>query len=234
MRYPLLALLLAAVAAPPPAAAQVGYDPARSPYRHLRFTQFISAHAGWFGGAGGELGIAPHLGVIGGLRYDFLGASTLSLGLAVSRGGLERLIVDADDPVATRVTGPFSQRLTTVEGIIQFTLTGGKTWKSLAPYVSGGVGLAFGASTPRDTSGFKFGTKLMVAPAIGTRLFLSERLFLRFEARTVFWQLSYPDSYRAIPADDPTAPPVRPSAGKEWTTNGWYQIGIGYAFRRPF
>lgn len=232
MRYPLLTLLLAA--AVPPAAAQVGHDPARSPYRHLRFTQFISAQGGWFGGAGGELGIAPHRGTIAGLRYDFLSASALSLGLAVSRGDLERLIVDADDPVATRVTGPFPQRVTVLEGILQFTLTGGKTWNRLAPYLSGGAGLTLSESTPRDTSGFKFGTKLTVTPGIGTRLFLSDRLFLRFEARVVFWQLSYPDSYREPPAREPAAAPVRLSAGKEWTTNGWYQIGIAYAFRRPF
>ena len=54
------------------AAAQVGHDPNSSPYRSLRYGQFVGFNAGYFNGSGGELGLAPHKGMTGGLRYDFL------------------------------------------------------------------------------------------------------------------------------------------------------------------
>jgi len=42
--------------------------------------------------------------------------------------------------------------------------------------------------TALDTSGFKFRVKAALTPGIGARVFLSDRLFLRLEARTTFWQ----------------------------------------------
>ncbi|NOT08641.1 MAG: hypothetical protein HOP28_10610 [Gemmatimonadales bacterium] len=225
-------LILAAQA--PRAWAQVGHDPARSPYRTLRYGQFIGISTGYFGGEGGQIGVAPHDGMITGLRYDFLAAGTLSLGLQGAYGTFDRLIVDKHKGPKTGVTGPVSQSAAMVEAIIQLNLTGGKSWHGIAPFVSGGLGLVLAGRTPSDTSGFKFRTKLSVAPAVGARIFLSQRLFLKLEARSVFWQISYPDVYRTPPRDFPTEAATIPGAGKEWTTSGWYSIGLSYAFHRPF
>ncbi len=229
------ALPAALRAAARPAAAPVGHDPARSPYRDLRFGQFLGATAGWFGGSGGQIGLAPHRGVLYGLRYDFLAERTVTIGAGVSTGELERLVVDPDAPAATRTTGPVGQRVTILEGHLQFNLTGGKSWRRLAPFVSGSGGLLLGGNVPEDTGDFEFKTKLTFTPGIGTRVFLSERLFLRLEARAVFYQVKYPDSYFEVPANAPGEDPVllgqRP---KEWITSGWYQVGLHYAFYRPF
>jgi hypothetical protein len=226
-----LALLLVAGSA----SAQVGHDPAHSPYRTLRYGQFLGVTGGYFNGDGGSLGLAPHKGATVGLRYDFLAAGTVTVGLAGTFGDTERLIVDPHQPIETAVTGPVKQSMTIVEGIIQFNITGGKSWHGIAPFVSAGLGLALGQSTPADTSGFKFRTKFAFTPGIGARLFLSERLFVRLEARSPFWQLSYPAAFRLPPSTDPTKPPVLVgSSGKEWMTGGWYSIGLSYAFHRPF
>jgi opacity protein-like surface antigen len=226
-----LALLLLAGSA----SAQVGHDPARSPYRSLRYGQFVGITGGYFNGDGGTLGMAPHHGATVGLRYDFLAAGTVTLGLSATFGDTERLIVDPHKPIETAVTGPVKQSVTILEGIIQFNLTGGKSWHGIAPFASAGLGLALGQSTPADTSAFKFKVKAMFTPGIGARLFLSERLFLRLEARSPFWQLSYPAAFRLPPSTEPTKPPVLVgSSGKEWMTSGWYTIGLSYAFHRPF
>lgn len=215
--------------------AQVGHDPARSPYRTLRYGQFVSFNAAYLNGDGGQIGVAPHKGATFGLRYDFLGANTLTLGLAASYGSLDRLIVDKYKPAATTgTTGPVKQSVTLVEGIFQFNVTGGKSWHGIAPFVGAGLGLVFGGSTPIDTSGFKFRTKFAFTPGIGARLFLSDRLFLRLEARNIFWQLSYPQEYRRPPSADPLKPPAITGSGKEWTATGWYTVGLSYAFHRPF
>lgn len=216
------------------APAQVGHDPARSPYRTLRYGQFIGVTGGYFNGDGGTIGVAPHGGPTLGLRYDFLGAGTLGVALAATYGDLERFIVDKNRSVATGRTGPVKQGTMLFEGIVQFNLTGGKSWHRIAPYVSAGIGIVVASTVPLDTSGFKFRTKLALTPGIGARVFLSQRLFLRVEARSPFWQLSYPQAYRLPPALEPGKPPVITASSKEWAPNGWYTIGLAYAFHRPF
>lgn len=229
-----LATLLA-LAFVPAAGAQVGHDPAHSPYKTLRYGQFIGMSGGWFRGDGGQIGVAPHNGATVGLRYDFLGAGTISLGLSATYGHLERFIVDKNKPIgAGGKTGPVTQNTMLFEGILQFNLTGGKTWNGIAPFVSTGLGVAVAGATPADTSGFKFRTKGALTPGIGARVFLSPRLFLRIEARSTFWQISYPGVYRLPPLNDPSKPPAVTGPGKEWVTNSWYTIGLSYAFHRPF
>jgi hypothetical protein len=99
--------------------------------------------------------------------------------------------------------------------------------------VSGGFGLVLAGATPEDTTDFKFRTKVAVTPGVGARIFLSDRLFLKLEARTAFWQVSYPQSFLQAPSSDPSKPPVS-AAAKEWITNSWYSVGLSYAFHRPF
>lgn len=217
-----------------PAFAQVGHDPARSPYRTLRYGQFIGLTGGHFGGGGGQIGLAPHKGETLGLRYDFLGAGTVTLGLSATYMRLERLIVDPDKPLGTGTIGPVAVNTGLFEGIFQLNITGGKTWRGIAPFASAGLGLALTERTPADSSEFKFRLKAAFTPGIGARIFLSERLFLRVEARTTFWQVSYPQTFRSPPSSDPSKPPVVSGSQKEWVTNTWYTVGLSYAFHRPF
>ena len=219
---------------PATALSQVGHDPAKSPYRTLRYGQFIGVNGGWFGGSGGELGVAPHGGNVIGLRYDFLANGTVSIGLAGSMAWLNRVIIDPNFPIEHAVKDTVSNRTAIGEAILQFNLTGGKTWRGFAPYISAGLGAVLAGRTPADSSGFGFRFQVAVTPGIGTRIYIGERLFLRLEARSAFWQVKYPPSFRVSPANEPTQPPVLLSPSKEWLANGWYSIGISYAFRRPF
>jgi len=239
MRLELLGRLLAATLAahlllPTTAQAQVGHDPAKSPYQTLRYSQFIGLTGGLLNGNGGALGVAPHHGGSLGLRYEFLSASTVTVGLQASVANTERLVVNPTRPIATAVSGPIKQRAAIGEAIVQFNVTGGKTWHRIAPFVSAGLGILVAARTPQDSSGFSFRTRFVLTPGIGARLFLSERLFLRLEARTSFWSVGYPGSFRSAPSSDPTQPPVLATPRKEWLANGWYTVGLSYAFSRPF
>src|ERR1043166_6908727 len=62
-----------------PAGAQVGHDPAHSPYRTLRYGQFVGLTGGYFNGDGGSLGAAPHPGAPPRGRPAFLGAGAPAL-----------------------------------------------------------------------------------------------------------------------------------------------------------
>ena len=216
------------------AVAQVGHDPASSPYRTLRYGQFLGLTGGYIGGSGGSIGVAPHQGEVVGIRYEFLGTGTVTVGLEGAVARLQRNIVDAYKPIDTGRTGPFDQNVTFAQLVLQFNLTGGKSWHGIAPFVSSGAGLAIVSKNAADTSGFKFRTKFALTPSLGARIFLSPRLVLRVEARSLFWQITYPDIYRRPPVTDPTKNPVITGSIKEWTTPGWYQVGLSYAFHRPF
>ncbi len=216
--------------------AQVGYPPDRSPFRDLPRGHVVTAHAGLFGGGGGRLGIGPQDGTLYGIRYDIRVGGPIHIGLAVSRGDLERLVAAEDDSVATRISGPFPQSMTMAEFGLQFSLTGPKTWHRLSPFIGAGIGYAFSGGTPQDTSAYRFGNKVYFVPSAGLKVYLTDRLHLRTEGRTVIWKLKYPTSFAEEPTLEPGNPPDDSNAllpdGKldQWTASGWLQVGLGYSF----
>lgn len=217
-RLPLLLLLLLAA----PVTAQVGHDPARSPYRDINLYSALSPQVSLVGGSGGFLGVVPNSGMLYGLRAEILDNRAITLGAEVAYGNLERLIIQLD----STVSGPVTHGFGLVGANIFLNLTGGKTWRRLAPYVGGGTGVTFASHPPADTSGYKYGVKFFFAPTAGVRAFLTPDVYLRVEARSLFTSISYPDSYRArILAVGP---------GKEWVTTGVYTVSLGFPFPRLF
>lgn len=216
------------------AAAQVGHDPAKSPYRDLRYGQFLTLTVGQVFGNGGDLGLSPHKGQVAILRHDFLADRPLSISLG---GGYAKL--DRNFPIfgtnRNQLGGPVEHDVWWGEGTVQLNLTGGKTWHGLAPYLSTSLGIAVAERVPADTSGYKFGTKFFLAPAAGVRVFLTRRLFAKVEARANFWSVTYPVRVRDDP-DGPFGPEVPLFNGelKAWIPTPMLHAGLGYAFRRPF
>ena len=231
----LAAALLASVHLAGPVSAQVGHAPASSPYTDIRKGHALTALIGQFGGDGGNFGIAPHSGTVYGLHYDIRSGSTIQVGLGFARADLERLIVDPFVALADRVSGPVQQTVTFAEINLQFNLTGGKSWHRLAPFVGAGVGLTFPSGTAQDTSHFEFGRKIYLAPSAGVRVFLTDRIHLRGEARATFWKLKYPNTFEMEPPLEPGTS-EQPNAVitdgvlSEWTTSSWLQVGLGYSF----
>jgi len=231
----LTAILLVAPAA---ASAQVGHDPRTSPYRDLKHGALLVPEAAIFQGSGGRLGVAPNSGVLRGFRAEIGGRGSITFGFEFATGTLERLIVDADDPVATRVKGPVDQTYSQFGITFLLNLTGGKTWHNLAPYVGGGLGVSSASRVPADTSGWNYGRRVYLAPTIGARYFLTRSIFLRAEARRQFVSVRYPDSYRQEPALDPGTATTSNAvlAGqrvKQWIGAGVYTFGVGIPFPWP-
>lgn len=232
--FAVLALLVAG-----PVAAQVGHPPSSSPYRDIVNGKSLTVFYGDVGGNGGKIGVGPHNGSAWGARVDIRLSAPLQFGLGFERANLERFVVSADDSVATRKTGPFDQDLTMIEATMQLNLTGKKTWHRLAPFISGSAGWTKGSDLPKsvsDSSGFKFGSKIYLVPAVGLRAFITQSLFLRLEARQLFWKLNYPSSYIREPRAQPSSNPDRPNAvlpdGKrtQWSGARELRAGLGFAF----
>jgi hypothetical protein len=230
----LAALCLAG--APAPLAAQVGHRPGASPYHDIRKGHTVTATFGQFGGSGGRFEIGPHHGQEYGFRYDVRTGSAVQIGLGFARADLDRLIVDPFVELANRVSGPVKQTVSFVELNLQLNLTGGKTWHRLAPFVGVGTGLTLPSDTPADTSRFKLGKKIYLAPNVGVRIFVTDRLSLRGEARATFIKLKYPSTFQDEPALEPGDPPNNSNAvitdGRvsEWTTSSVLLVGLGYSF----
>jgi hypothetical protein len=225
--------LLSLVAAS--AQGQVGHPPSQSPYRDVRFGSSLTAVFGNLGGDGGEARVGPHHGNSYGLRYGFRMSGFIEGGLSLSYMDLERFIVDPDDSVATRVSGPVEQNVVTIEAALQFNLTGGKTWHNIQPFLTGGLGYAFSSSTDADTTGFEFGKRFSISPGAGLRYYLGRRLQLRLEARRHFWKLKYPASFLEEPEEEPGTednPNAVITSGKdsEWVSGWWLTGGIGFSF----
>lgn len=223
-----------------PLAAQVGHSPASSPYRDIPNGKSLTVLVGDIGGDGGKIGVGPHNGRSYGGRLDLRISGPVQFGLGFSQAKLERLVVSADDSVATRTTGPFKQTLTMIDASLQLNITGRKSWHRLAPFVSGTAGWVRGSALPasaaKDSSGYKFGSKLYFAPAIGMRIIVSSNLQLRLEARQLFWKLKYPLSYTTDPAAEPSpngdlANAVLPDGKREqWSGAREFRLGLGFAF----
>ncbi len=236
MRALAAALLLAAVAAP--LAAQVGHAPGSSPYRDLTESRSLTVSGGWFSKNAGSYGLGPNDGYTVGIRYGLRANRFLELSLGATVADLQRNTVDQFTTLAQRTKGPFKERVTLVEGAFTFNLTGGKTWRGLAPF----AGFGFGAAIPNnlvvanDTSGYRTGTKFIFTPHAGTRVFLTRKLHLRLEAKGVLWRLKYPLTFGNEPPAEPGIPPNRNAVitnGRysQWVANANLQAGLGYAIK---
>ena len=228
-----MVILLLALARP--ALAQVGHAPGSSPYHDIRAGHTFTVLYGQFGGSGGTFQIAPHDGPVYGFRYDIRTGSPVQIGLGFAHASLERLIVDPFVEVANRISGPVDQTVNFAEANLQLNLTGGKSWHRVAPFVGSGFGVTFTSGTPQDTSRFEFGKKIYLAPYAGLRLFVTDRISLRGEARVVFWKLKYPTTFEDEPALQPGTPGnsnavITDGRLSEWTTSSWLSVGLGYSF----
>jgi hypothetical protein len=202
--------LALALLAPAGLLAQVGHPPQSSPYRDIPKGHTVTPFVAFFAGDGGRFGVAPHNGQVYGFRYDIRTGSTIQMGVLLGHGEMERLILDSLVAGGV-VTGTANQSTTFVEADLQLNLTGGKTWNRLAPFIGAGIGLAWAEDVPADRGVFELGTRFYFAPHAGLRLFVTDRIHLRGDARVLFWKLNYPNS-------------------SEWDTSGWYQAGLGFGF----
>lgn len=215
-------LLLLFLLPPAAAFAQVGHAPERSPYRDITVGYTLTPEVVVVRGGGGQIGVAPHRGLLYGGRTELMANRAVSLGLEFAYGTAERVIIAPD----STVTGPVDQRFGLLGGTILLNLTGGKTWRNLAPYVGGASGIAFAPHLAADTSGYRYGARFYFAPTAGVRTFVTRNLYLRLEARLLFTRVRYPESYSSEVLPDVSL--------SEWVTTGLYTVGLGLPFPRIF
>jgi hypothetical protein len=219
-RVSLLVVLLAAVATP--VAGQV----VPSPYRFLEKAQGISLQGGYVATQRGELDAAPHSAPVVQLEYLGRFAGPLSGTVAVTYMPTQRTVYDFDASNTLTPLGDVDARLLEAMAGLEFTLTGPRTWHSLAPFVGARGGLVIdlaGVSKLEkdaeltDEQRIDFGPSFAVGATAGADWFLTERLSIRAAGRGHLWRFTTPAGL----------------AGKErneWLKNGGGTLGVAFHF----
>ncbi len=221
---PLLFVVVAVLTARPPDRlfAQVGHDPANSPYRDIRLGATVRVVVGQFGGSRGRVPVGPSDGPTGGLRLHYAVGGTLAFTAGVAYAQTDAFFFDPTDSVP-QAKGPINSDLILADGGLQASLTGGKTWHGLQPYVGATIGFVFGSEFASDTSGYGFGTKFSYGPEAGVRWYPARRLSVELGWRLVWYRLQYPLSYRPklLPLNAPLT---------ETTKHPWATVSVGWTF----
>jgi hypothetical protein len=210
--------------------AQVGHAPEGSPYRDLRAKQAASVIGGFLRGGRGAAQASPSNGPIFGVRYDRQVGGPVEILLGLSYARLDKYLVDATAPVASRLVGPVRDDLVLMEAGLSLVLTGRKSWRGFVPYVGGMVGVVFETDLATFND-FTFGTRAVLTPHAGLKWYPVQALAFKVEARDIIWRVRYPDSW--FNAQVVGIPPVLPAATQEafqWLHHPTVMISLGYTF----
>jgi hypothetical protein len=214
-----------------PLSAQVGYEPARSPYVDLDYTQEVSVLFGYLRTRHDPAGIAPQSAPLVGLRYELALTGPLALSSDITRSFSRRDVLEPTRPAAQRAAGTENAPVYAVDLALALNLTGEKSWHHMVPQVRAGLGVVH-SSAKDDSSGFSFGTPFAFSIGGGLKFVpTGGRLALRADVTDRIFKLSYPDAYYRL-ASDNTAVLPRSTSSSFYTHHAALTVGVSYLFRR--
>lgn len=221
------------ICAAAPLGAQVGHDPARSPFRDITNRQQLTVFAGHFGGARTQPGVGARPGTMWGIKFESRLSGPLDLALSLSRIASTRWVVDPLVP-PPRTSGPVDYTLNAADAAVSLNLTGSKSWHGLGPYMGLGFGLVAPTRGRTDNGGYRAGSNFGLVPFIGTRVHVTRTLAVRVEARDHYFRYEWPLAY-FNPLDANQNPVANPVLGvddsdTQWTHNFAIAIGLTFAF----
>ena len=213
-----------------PAAAQVGHDPASSPYRDLEHKHELTWLVGYARARHDPAGVAPQSALTTGVRYELNLVGPLALSADVTRTFGERNVIDPSKPRATRELGTESAAVWAADLALALDLTGRKSWHHLVPQLRGGLG-AVSSGAKDESSGFSFGTPFAFSFGGGLKFVPGGRLQLRMDVTDRVFKLSYPDSYYRN-ASDNTSVLDATTPRSFYTHHTALTVGVSYLFGR--
>ena len=211
------------------AGAQVGHLPATSPYRDLEYTQELSLIAGSFIANKDPARVAPQSGPIFGARYDWRIGGPASLVGEFAGIPSRRNVINPLAAGAARDLGTRTRMLYTGNVGLGLSLTGAKSWHSIVPVVSGGLGFISDFRSKADSGGFKFGTRFALNGGAGIRWVPGGRWAARLYVMDRLYTIAYPESFYVAPTGG-TAVVTAQQARSFWTHNPTFTLGISRLF----
>jgi hypothetical protein len=224
IQFAALALFVAS-----PLAAQVGHEPATSPYRDLEFRQELTPFGGYARARVDPAGVLPQSASITGLHYELYLAGPVSLTSDVSAMFSDRTVIDPTKPAVSRLVGTEAASVYGLDLGIALGLTGRKSWHNLSPQVRAGVGVLH-SDAADDTTGLKFGTPFAITFGAGVKFVTRGRLQVRADIGTRLFKQKYPDAYYRTASDNTAV--LTDSKRSYWTNHGLLTAGVSYLFDR--
>ena len=224
LSFAALALLAAS-----PAFAQVGHEPAQSPYTDLEYRQELTPYGGYGRVRVDPAGVTPRSATLAGLRYELYLAGPVSLTSDLSAMFSERTVLDPTKPRAQRVIGTETAPVYGLDVGIALGLTGRKAWHRMAPQVRAGIGV-LNSKAADDTTGYKFGTPFAISLGGGLKFVGRGRMQVRADVGTRLFKQKYPDAYYR-PTSDNTAVLVD-TPRSVWTRHSLLTVGVSFLFDR--
>ncbi|HEY2374489.1 MAG TPA: hypothetical protein VGH98_00820 [Gemmatimonadaceae bacterium] len=221
--------LIALVVATSSARAQVGYQPARSPYLDLEYSQEFTPILGYYFGRIDPAGVAPSNGALVGLHYEWRAGGPAHLTGEVAHISSSRVVLDPSKPATTRNLGEQSWPLWSADFGLGMSLTGARSWHQLVPEVKAGVGLMSDFKSA-DVGGFKYGTRFALTWGAALRYVPGGRYQIRADFSNRLTSIRYPDVYFR-PATGLT-PILTGKDQSVWRNNPSLSIGVSYLFSR--
>jgi hypothetical protein len=219
-----LALLVAS-----PLLAQVGYDPASSPYEDLEYRQQLTPYGGYSFARVDPAGVIPQDAAITGLRYELYLGGPVSLTSDLSAMFSERTVIDPTQPRASRVLGTEKAPVYALDLGLALGLTGRKSWHHLTPQVRAAVGVLTSRAAD-DSAGYKFGTPFAINFGAGLKFVTGGRLQLRADVGERLFKQKYPDVYYRTASDNTAVLTDTPRS--YWTNHGIVTLGVSFLFDR--
>jgi hypothetical protein len=213
-----------------PAAAQVGHEPARSPYTDLEYKQELTALFGYVRARHDPAGVAPKSAPMVGARYEITLTGPLALSADVTRTFSDRDVIDPSKPRATRAVGTETAAVYAADVALALNLTGRKSWHHLVPQVRAGLGVV-SSSAKDESSGFSFGTPFAFTFGGGLKFVPGGRWQLRGDVTDRVFKLSYPDSYYRLASDNTAVLDVQ-TPRSFYTHHAALTVGVSYLFSR--
>jgi hypothetical protein len=209
------------------ASAQVGYPPNRSPYTDRDFNREWTWFAGQFSAQSDPVGVAPSDGPMAGLRWQMYLTGPLYFGLRLAGGSIERRVIDPAKRIAERDLGTEKVPMAIADMQLEMSLTGHKTWRGIAPFVNGGLGIAADLRGANDVGSYRFGIPFTISLGTGLSWTPGGNWALRLDWSHYIYRIQYPASYYLKTTEDPAVLPAG-AARSMWRRNPALFIGISF------
>lgn len=223
-------LVTAVLASPLHLAAQVGHNPAKSPYRDLENRQELTFLAGRFDAAVDPARVAPTDAPMVGAHYEFRMGGPAYLTARMVGVFANRTVVDPKLDLDARFLGEKSVPFLLTDVGVSVNLTGFKSWHGLVPVLGGGGGIGTGFEG-LDVGGYRFGYPFLLSLRPGIKFAARGKWQGRLDATNYFYRVRYPETYYVkTGADDPVLPPG--SERNFWKRNLAITLGATRTFGR--
>lgn len=222
------ALALASVVLAP-AAASAQTIP--SPYRFIDTRQELGLFVGAVHADPGSLDFGPGDGVAFGARYGYQLAGPFSVEAVATGISSTRDIIDPVADEGSRAVGEADVLLGAIEGRLNFSLTGNRTWNGISPHILLGGGGVFDLSgeseadlaIPLDQR-FTFSTSFLGSLGAGVRWLPTDRITVRADGLLKLWRITTPPGYLVLENELGTV------EESQWVRAPTLTLGAAYRF----